>query len=252
MNSVSLFIPCYNESDRLHLLRKGLMDFDEIWPYDFEVIIINDGSQDNTSYLLQSLIRQSWKKAISMRVIDLPTNNGKGFALRLGVMEAILPYVLTLDADMAAKPDQLLAWRSIFENDKFPEDQILIGSRRHADTQLYAKWYRQLLGNAFNLVVRLFLSISILDTQCGFKLYPTHLAKLLFDPLKEIGWSHDIEILLRAKKNGIPVKELPVNWSHVSGEKIKIWRAGMEMLTSIPRIRRSVSNEGPLHLIKPS
>ncbi len=224
---VSLVIPCYNESRRLHLLIKGLETFQTNWKYDFEIVVVDDGSKDGTALIVAQLLENKFFNRL-FKVISLPKNQGKGGALQAGVQQAKGDFVLTLDADMAAKPTQLIHWLKQMDG-AFPENTILIASRNHALSKIEAKAHRKITGSLFNQLVKLFTPIQQSDTQCGFKLYPKVIGQLLFEKLYLKGWTHDIELLYKAYYLGIPVKAMPIEWKHVDDEKIDVLRDGIKM-----------------------
>ncbi|NJK83941.1 MAG: glycosyltransferase [Saprospiraceae bacterium] len=225
--SISLVIPCYNESKRLPLLIKGLEAFHSDWEHHFEILVVDDGSQDGTAPLVKQLLENKFPNRL-FKVIALPQNQGKGGALQAGVEQARGNYILTLDADMAAQPTQLIAWLKQL-NGTFPENTILIASRNHALSKIEAKTHRKITGSLFNQLVQFLTPIRQSDTQCGFKLYPRFIGQLLFRELQLKGWAHDIELLYKAYYLDIPVKAMPVEWTHVNDEKIDVLRDGIKM-----------------------
>ncbi len=224
---MSLVIPCYNERNRLNLLIKGLEEFYAEWKQTFEIIVVDDGSKDGTAVYLSELLEQKFPNFL-FRVIRLPQNQGKGSALQKGVKAARGQFILTLDADMAAHPLQLKRWLASL-GQTFSENEILIASRNHKDSNINAKAHRKITGSMFNQLVKSVTPIQEADTQCGFKLYPSKIGKLLFDDLQIKGWAHDIEILYKAHAIGIPVRSMPIKWQHVEDEKIAVVKDGVKM-----------------------
>jgi dolichyl-phosphate beta-glucosyltransferase len=223
---VSLIIPCYNESNRLHFLKNGVEKFLTEWKYASEIIVVDDGSKDDTSLQIREQLPE-------VQLIQLANNQGKGGALRAGVLAAKGKHILTLDADMATHPTELIRWLKLLPNHQFRDDQILIGSRKHPQSDIDVREHRKWAGHLFNLWVKTLTPITFSDTQCGFKLYPAAIAKLLFDTLQIRGWAHDIELLYKAAHLGIPVQAMPVRWEHVDDEKIDVLTDGIKMAKEI-------------------
>ena len=227
---LSLVIPCYNESDRIGLLFAGLNSFKEKWGGAFEVIIINDGSTDNTEALL--LGNEFYQQNKDIVSVYSQENTGKGGALRNGVLKAKGDFILTLDADMAAPPEELLKWYAAW-NGRPAANTIYIGSREHKDSIITKQGDRKVAGNIFNTIVRILTPLKMRDTQCGFKLYPIVVAKSLFDNLQTYGWAHDVELLYKAHLDKVNIVEMPLAWNAVEGSKISLFSDGFKMLTEI-------------------
>lgn len=230
---MSLVIPCFNEANRVTLLFQGVEDFKNLWQGEFEVIIVDDGSSDATSRYIQE--HTCFVELHAQGKIQLihQENRGKGAALRTGIIAAKHEYSLTLDADMAAAPTELIEWQ---KSAPFQRSQIWIGSRELNAQDVKDHWYRKFIGNVFNLLIRLIAGLKIRDTQCGFKLYPTPLGQQLFRELQTNGWAHDVEILKRAQKKGIPIVEMPLHWQAVDGSKINIVKDSLRMFFEVCRI----------------
>lgn len=212
MNKISIIIPCYNEENNL---KRGVLqevaDFLKNVKYQYEVIICNDKSTDNSLSLVQNFVNTHPK----FRVLDLP-KGGKPGAIWGGIQAAKYPIVLFTDMDQSTpigEIDKLLP----FYIEKF---DIVIGSRgRDREGNSFIR----LLGSkVFSSFRNILLGTSIVDTQCGFKSMKTDLAKKIFPKLEVIkniqrgnGWrvsAYDVELLFIAQKWGYKVKEVPVTW----------------------------------------
>lgn len=231
---VSLVIPCYNERDRVQLMMEALHDFIQQWQGPCEVIIVDDGSVDGTEEVIRSnpLFNSDHMQFIRQN------NTGKGGALKLGVSRAQGDYILTLDADMAASPLELIAW--LKEKSAFNKNEILIGSREKNKLNVQDKAHRKFIGHVFNRLIRTMTGLTQLDTQCGFKLYANEVAQQLFKPLQTLGWAHDVELLCRAQHLGYSIIEMPITWKAVEGSKIRIVRDSWRMFWELVRIRNMV------------
>ena len=231
---LSLVIPCYNESKRIDIMLAGLVEFDEKWKGAYEVIIVDDGSKDDTSGKIREALGGKYS-AINekVRLEKKPKNGGKGSALKHGVSLAKGDYVLTLDADMSTRPTELINWQKkdagIFSGD----DTIYIGSRRHEEGKVEALQSRRFIGGVFNGLVQLFTSLHLKDTQCGFKLYPQGAAKLLFGNMQSKGWEHDVELLYQADLNDYKIVEMPISWVNQPESKVNVIRDSFMMLLGV-------------------
>ena len=227
---LTLVIPCYNESARIGLMYGGIKSFIEKWKDTPEIIIVNDGSKDDTEKLLHdNEVYRQHKDIIS---IITQANTGKGGALRNGVLQAKGDYVLTLDADMATPPEELIKWLHMMHGHPV-DNTIYIGSREHQDSIIKKQGDRKLAGNIFNFIVRVLTPLKARDTQCGFKLYPAQVAKKIFSGLQTYGWAHDVEILYKAHLDKVRIVEMPLTWNAIEGSKISLVSDGLNMLKEI-------------------
>lgn len=229
---LSLVIPCYEESARVDRMLRELNNFLTKWPSRVEVLIIDDGSKDQTASMIQ---QHPLFDAKRMRVLS-QHNTGKGGALKMGVAQTQGDFILTLDADMATSPNQLFSWLETIN--EFKMDEILIGSREVNKNLVSDKKHREFIGHVFNAIIRSFSGLKIKDTQCGFKLYPASIGKLLFSEMKTLGWAHDVELLVLAKRKKITVVEMPVKWTAIEGSKINILRDSWAMFWEVVKIGR--------------
>ncbi len=245
--TISLVIPCYNESSRLNHLLKTLKSFEQKWNGPLDIILVDDGSTDDTAQIIEQKFSGSFSGNTNFKFLKLPQNVGKGGALKAGVAEvnagyvldpdadpAGLPeemnnFILTLDADMATQPQELNKWLKKLPKKRFRQQQILIGSREHADSQVEAQGIRRLAGWIFNFFIQLFTNLNLRDTQCGFKLYPQAAAQQLFGDLRANGWAHDVELLYRAKLAGYQIKSMPVKWDAMDDSKINLLTDSIKM-----------------------
>lgn len=231
---LSMVIPCFNEADRLHFLRQAIVEFDQQWSGKYELILVNDGSSDATLTGLEEFRLEQKVRNGKIEILSLEANQGKGFALKAGVKIARGDYILTLDADMSTHPLVLIEWLSSLL--VLEKKVVYIGSRVHPQTRINARLHRVLLGNLFNVAIRMITGIKEGDTQCGFKLYPAHIGKTVFGELVEGGWAHDIELLMRLKMQKIKTISMPVKWEHRPGGSIRVVGDGIGMFFRMLRI----------------
>ncbi len=239
--SLSLVIPCYNESDRVGLLYNGVAEFTDKWPGPFEIIIVNDGSKDDT---VERLTTHNYYLSNKDRVsIINQQNTGKGGALKHGVENASGDFILTLDADMAAQPIEVIKWMGLL-NWEPDHNTIYIASREHRNSIIINEAIkRKVAGNIFNLIVRIFTPLRVKDSQCGFKLYAAGIAKSLFSKLQTYGWGHDVEILCRAHYKNISIKEMAIEWQAIEGSKINLVRDSVAMLREILNVHQKLKRD---------
>ena len=235
MPVLSIIIPCYNESNRIDLMMNGLLDFENKWNSTYEIIIVNDGSKDDSVKKIETELNGSFEKLKSKTKIISQSNTGKGGALKNGVAAASGDYILTVDADMSALPSDIINWQNI-DKTVLKSNEIFIGNRADKNSKIEALAFRKISGKVFTFFVKLFTSLNLNDTQCGFKLYKADVAKHIFSQLKVNGWAHDVEILCRAKLNNIKINEMPLAWKNVDNSHVNVFTDSFGMLWQVLKI----------------
>jgi len=228
--TVSIVIPAFNESARIGDSIKKIDHFLRESPFTSEVIVVDDGSADNTS----EIVRQC--QAQGVRLVKNDVNHGKGYSVRQGVLAASGKYVLFTDADLSAPIEELKKLLDVAMKEKI---DVVIGSRA-VDRKFIEKHQSRLResgGIVFNAMVRLLLGLQLHDTQCGFKLFHRERARRIFELQTTYGFGFDPELLFLAKRNGLSIRETSVRWSHAEGSKVSFFRDGIRMFLDLVRIR---------------
>lgn len=224
---LSVVVPAYNEERRLPPTLIHMIDFFDQMPFSYEVIVVDDGSTDTTA----DIVRKFERVRKQVRLIQLPTNHGKGHAVRLGVLNSHGKRILMADADGATPIEEFLRLNEALNKGS----PLAIGSRAlaSADTRVSTSIHRRFLGRIFNRCVNTILVPSIADTQCGFKIFTRSVAMFLFRNQRSNGFSFDVEILYIAKKSEIPVAEIPINWTNIPGSKVNLVVDSLKMLRDV-------------------
>ncbi len=216
----SLIIPVYNEAQRLKPALQLLSHYLASLNKSYELLFVDDGSTDDTATILKHY--ESTHPAT--QVIQLSQNLGKGGAVRAGMLAATGALRAFLDVDMATPPAELNKLFNTLEQGA----EVAIGSRineQGVDVRLVGRkpqsFSRRVLGKLFRLIAtRPFLG-NIRDSQCGAKAFTAQAAQQIF-PLQQINrWAFDIEILYLAKKLGLKIVEVPVDWSARDNSKLQ-------------------------------
>jgi len=224
-------IPAFNEAARLRNSLDRVLDFIAKQRWNVEVLVVNDGSRDETA----DIVRAYAERSPMVRLISNPGNRGKGFSVRNGVLNATGDIVLFTDADLSAPIEEAVKLIDAIDGGA----DIAIGSRwLRSDLQTRRQSVaRQALGRVFNGLLRILLSLDFKDTQCGFKAFRANAAQALF-PLQRIeGWGFDPELLFLAQKSGFKVAEVPVVWAHDERTRIHPLADGSRMVADMLRIR---------------
>ena len=227
---VSLLIPCYNEEHRLSKNLNKIVKFLSKKPYAWELIIIDDGSKDKTSDIVS---RQAAVES-SIRLIKLKKNQGKGAAIKRGVMNATSNYIVFTDVDLSVSIETLDVMLTLLQS-----SAVVIGVRRRKGSSIkkHQPLYREFMGHIFTKYANIVLNVWVSDFTCGFKGFESSVAKQLFHTQRVPGWSFDAEVLYLAKRNGYAVCEHPVEWTNEKNTKVNILRDAVLSFIDILRIR---------------
>jgi hypothetical protein len=225
---LSVVVPAFNEAHRLadglerfrFAIRAGAIDPDRT-----EVIVVDDGSEDATAEQAGSLLAD----LPHHRVIRLPSNLGKGAAVRAGVKVARGASTAYMDADMAIDPRAVPLLL-----DRLRTTEAAIGSRSLPDSMVESRYMmRLLMGRLFNRMVTAGTKLEFLDTQCGFKAFRSEVARLLFHLVPIDRFAFDVVVLARAHGLGLSIAEVPVQWKHVPGSSVQPLHDSITMLADV-------------------
>lgn len=236
--AISLVIPMFNEAKRVDKMFNVLVSFSRKWTGLLQVILVDDGSTDLTKTKVTDFVNSVNSTGhATFEIVSYRDNKGKGYALKMGVNAVKYAYFITLDADMAADPNNLFTW---FSATGINPQTIYIGSREHQQSEVKDMIVRRLAGRLFNYLVRYISGLPFLDTQCGFKWYPKSVGFFLFEHLQADGWIHDVELLMTAALLDIKVQEMPVVWDYQPNSKLKLWQDGFITVIQLIRVRLSL------------
>lgn len=228
---VSLVIPAYNEEKRIQGNLKKVKEFLDTKSYTAELIIVDDGSKDQTVAIARDCLNGFHNHAI----LSYPINKGKGHAVKQGVLKAKGNYVVFLDADLSTPIEELDVFLQTLEKDY----NVVIGTRKNKDAKVKKRqpFFRELLGKGFTLLSNMLIVNGISDLTCGFKGFKREVGQDIFRRQLINNWSFDTEILFLAQKLGYKIKELPVTWYDAEGTKVRLYRDIIGSLKGIVQIR---------------
>lgn len=228
---VSLIIPAYNEEERIAPTLERTLRYLSGQDYTFEVIVVDDGSTDNTT----GVVREVAGKDASVTVLLNGENRGKGYTVKSGMLSAKGEYLFFTDADLSTPIEELERCLPYLLNGY----DVVIGSRSLPDADIVIRqpWYREKMGKIFNLMVRIILLKGIIDTQCGFKGFRREAARTIFSKCVVDGFSFDVEALYLAQKQRHRIKEEPIQWKNSALSKVSPIKHSLQMFTSLVGIR---------------
>lgn len=226
--ALSIVIPAFNEEHRLGPTLERICAYADEHLDSYEVIVVDDGSSDRTA----EVARSTGTGAVS--VLELGANQGKGAAVRAGMLAATGERVLFSDADLATPIEEVAKLSARLDAGY----DIAIASRGLAGADIRVRQHpiREAMGRTFNVLVRLVVLGGIKDTQCGFKLFTRAAAHDLFDRATIDGFAFDVEVLWLAQKR-YRVAEVPVVWRHIEESKVSPGTDAARMFVDLFRLR---------------
>ncbi|MCY3637534.1 MAG: glycosyltransferase [Chloroflexi bacterium] len=226
---LSVIIPAYNEAGRIVATLDAVSQYLQQQAYTAEVITVDDGSDDSTAEVVEH-----WSAEQEDFRLERIEHGGKGAAVRQGMLAASGEYRFMCDADLAMPIDHLADFLQHMESGY----DIVIGSRQIAGANRYGEsLFRHMLGRTYNKMVQVIAVRGIDDTQCGFKCFSAAAAETLF-PLQHVkGWGFDVELLFLARRLGMRVLEIPIEWRHDADSRLNPASAGLNMLRDVLAVR---------------
>ncbi len=227
----SIVIPAYNEAARIPRTLRAVVACVRSRGWAAEIIVVNDGSRDRTA----EVVRAFAAKNPEVRLVENPSNRGKGYSVRNGLLCAVGETVMFTDADLSAPIEEA---QGLFDAINRGAD-IAIGSRwlERSRQTIRQPLYRRFFGRCFNAVTRAIMGLPFADTQCGFKAFTRAAAQTVCQLQTIDRWGFDPEILFIALKRGYRIEEVPVSWAHDERTRISYLKDGMRMLQDIAIVR---------------
>lgn len=232
---LSIIIPAYNEAARLGKTLETVVDYMHQNYPEGEVIVVDDGSADDTATLARQLL--AGRGTLRTSVISYKSNLGKGRAVRLGLLAARGEVALFSDADLSTP---IAEAPKLFDPIRNDECDVAFGSRA-LDRKLigvHQSWRREQGGRVFNLAVRLATGMPFWDTQCGFKAFKMSVCRPLVKAATIDRFGFDVELLYLAYRAKLRMREIPVRWDHNEGSKISLFSDSFKMLGEVGLIRQ--------------
>jgi len=229
---LSIVIPAYNEENRLPATLARLISYlDHAQLGPVEVLIVDDGSRDRTA----ALVEDFGNLYPSVRLVRNPGNQGKGYAVRNGMLAAQGDWILFSDADLSAPIEEVEKLLAAVRDQKADG---AIGSRalNRQLVSVHQSVFREYSGRFFNLIMRLITGLPYADTQCGFKLFRRDAAHAVFSRVMIPGFGFDVEALFLAQLLRYRVVEVPVRWANVEGTKVTMLN-GLQAFTDLLAVR---------------
>lgn len=240
--SVSIFFPAHNEEENISTSIKEAIRVAESSPYigDYEIIVVDDGSSDRTHYLAEELASENKH----VRIVQHEKNKGYGAALKTGLAAARMDYVFFTDADLQF---DILELQNLLVH--IPQHDVVIGYRAPRKDP----FMRLLNARGWNILNRIMFGLRVRDIDCAFKIFKRSLVQNL--ELQSEGAMINAEILVRLKRQGVSIKEVPVSHlprkagSPTGAKPSVIFRAFREMVSLYGGELGSVTHKQALRFV---
>ena len=234
IRKLSIIVPCYNEGRKIRQnLEQKVLPFLKERKINFEIILVNDGSKDNTKELFSILVLEN------VLPLGYDDNRGKGGAVKFGIEQASGDYVLYMDADLSTDLKAL----DLIYSDKDNAD-MYVGSRHLKESVLAKKQglVRRFIGKSCRIIVNSTFKFRFKDTQCGFKAIRTTYAKEMAQRQIINGFAFDVEYLYMAKLNNLKIKEIPVIWENDEDSKVSTFKSSIRFFKDVRIIKKNKDN----------
>ncbi|MFT4313461.1 MAG: glycosyltransferase, partial [Candidatus Woesearchaeota archaeon] len=206
---LTIIVPAYNEARTIVQNMQLVKEYCQTHKISYELIIVDDGSHDKTY--------EESKKIENAKIFRNIPNQGKGYSVKKGIKHATGKYVLICDCDLSTDLSEISTFLKLI-----PKHDIVIGSRAVKTSSVKTRFTKHLAGRLSSLFIRTILCLPHKDTQCGFKMCKTKVAKHIFSNMTINRWGFDFEMLFLAKKFKYNVKEQGVKWVEDQDSRVKL------------------------------
>lgn len=226
---LSVVIPAYNEEQRIRSTLEQVTRHLSAQAYSWTVLVVDDGSADATASIVETFAHDQ----PHVELLSVP-HGGKGSAVKAGMLHTNAQYRFLCDADLSMPIEQI----DRFLPPALTDYDIALGSREIPGAHRFDEPRRRhLMGRLFNGITRTFAVPGVRDTQCGFKCFRGTVADRLFPLQRTSGFGFDVEILYLARRMGLRLVEVPIDWYHRANSKVRPLQDGFNMTADIFRVR---------------
>ena len=228
--SVDVVIPVLNEEKALPRGIANLRQFlDTHIEYPCRIVIVDNGSTDNTSAIAENLTQQY--SEVSWIHLDI---RGRGRALRKAWLDSEAEILTYMDVDLSTSLDAFPALVKAIAEERY---DIATGSRLMKGSKVTRILKREITSRSYNMIIKIAFCNKFSDAQCGFKAISRKAANFLVPRIKDQGWFFDTELLLLAEKGGFKIKDIPVEWVDDPDSRVNIAKTARDDLLGLWRLR---------------
>jgi len=237
---LSIVIPAYQESNKIARDIEAARAFLQDNHFTGQIIVVDDGSKDNTAEVVKNAIANP-PAGIEIKAERYSHHRGKGYAVRKGIEQTSGEYVMFADSGCCVPYEDTLRGLELIKSGAC---DIAHGSRkmRGCHIEKAQSLYRRICSKMFHWFVIHDMKIpaEFTDTQCGFKIYRGDIARHLYSECITDGFIFDIEIIMRAQKEGYHIKEFPIDWTCDRDSRLSPTRSSWRVLCELIAIRRTL------------
>lgn len=229
---LSVVVPAFNEARRIAVTLDELRGALPALGLSWEVRVVDDGSTDETASLVEAASREDPRI-----VLQREPHRGKGAAVRAGLLGARGELRFMCDADLSMPIRELSRFIALVPADC----DVAIGSREGAGARRVGEpVHRHWMGRIFNTLVRFGTVMGISDTQCGFKMFSREAVERVFPVATIDGWAFDIEVLSIARRKGLRIVEVPIEWHYREYSRVSLLRDSFRMARDVLKVRMNL------------
>ncbi len=231
--TLSVIIPAWNESEHIfNTIKETERVFDELG-VDYEIIVVDDGSTDNTYEEALRAARENGRVKVVRK-----ENGGKGSALKYGFNFCSGELVTFIDADLDLHPKQIPLFIEYMK--KYDAD-VVVGSKRHPLSKVNYPFQRKVLSLCYQIIIKILFNLNVRDTQAGLKLFKYEVLREVLPRVLCKKYAFDLELLVNANYRGFKIVEAPIelNWQRVSGRigLRDIWKIALDTMALFYRLK---------------
>ena len=232
---LSLIIPVYNAAGFVTASIQQVMEWKKELDYPVQVVLVNDGSSDNTDAVIKALIDNYPALQPDFLLCSYKQNQGKGHAIKTGILQSSGEFCIFTDADIPfglGIIDRFLHYLDFKEFDIVVGDRTLKGSVYKTEIS----GIRKFGSNIFTFIAGRFVAGGVFDTQCGIKGFRRTVVQDLFPLIKTKGFAFDVETLYIALKRNYDIKRIPVVLTGQEGSSVNVLKHGPGMTLDLFKI----------------
>lgn len=235
---LSVVIPAYNESGKIALDIEMAVSFLKKYDLEGEIIVVDDGSTDQTVAVVNSMIEKTEGK---VKFVSYKPNKGKGYAVKRGILKAQGDIIVFIDSGNCVPYDDILPGiHSILRGDA----DIAHASRYRKGSVITVprKFHRRFFSWSFRKFIHMHARFPghLTDSQCGLKIYRRAVAKTLYSELVSNGFLFDVEIIFRAVKLGYKIIEFPITWTPDPDSRLKALPLVFRIRRELRQIKKTI------------